>query len=76
MSAPTSTPKLPVAVEKATPYTFDLGHLLAQDPNSIELDKSSLEQSLADDGDGTLPQRMLRLEIGGVVGVRIDMLGS
>ncbi len=26
-------PKLPVAVEKPTPYTFDLGLLLANDPN-------------------------------------------
>ncbi|EQL01263.1 hypothetical protein G6O67_007160 [Ophiocordyceps sinensis] len=48
MSLPGSKPKLPVAVEKPTPYTFDLGHLLAQDPNSITLDHSSLEQSLAD----------------------------
>ena len=62
MSAPTSTPKLPVAVEKATPYTFDLGHLLAQDPNSIELDKSSLEQSLAEiarDGAQSLINQLL-----------------
>lgn len=47
MSLPT-TPKLPVAVEKPTPYTFDLGHLMAEDPNSITLDKSDLEQSLAE----------------------------
>ncbi|CEJ95082.1 Putative Regulator of ribosome biosynthesis [[Torrubiella] hemipterigena] len=47
MSLPT-TPKLPVAVEKPTAYTFDLGHLMAEDPNSISLDKSDLEQSLAE----------------------------
>lgn len=47
MSLPT-TPKLPVVVEKPTPYTFDLGHLMAEDPNSITLDKSDLEQSLAE----------------------------
>ncbi|KAG5929400.1 hypothetical protein E4U53_002457 [Claviceps sorghi] len=39
--------KLPVAVEKPTPYTFDLGLLLAQDPNAITLDHASLDQSLA-----------------------------
>ncbi|KAM4054901.1 ribosome biogenesis regulatory protein (RRS1) domain-containing protein [Hirsutella rhossiliensis] len=48
MSLPGAKPKLPVAVEKPTPYTFDLGLLLAQDPNSITLDHSSLEQSLAE----------------------------
>ncbi|KAK3185331.1 Rhodanese- sulfurtransferase [Lecanicillium sp. MT-2017a] len=62
MSLPTSKPKLPVAVEKATPYTFDLGHLLAEDPNSIELDKTSLEQSLAEiarDGAQSLINQLL-----------------
>ncbi|OAA32837.1 ribosome biogenesis protein [Moelleriella libera RCEF 2490] len=39
--------KLPVAVEKPTPYTFDLGLLVAEDPNTITLDHSSVEQSLA-----------------------------
>ncbi|KJZ80584.1 hypothetical protein HIM_00434 [Hirsutella minnesotensis 3608] len=48
MSLPGSKPKLPVAVEKPTPYSFDLGHLLALDPNTITLDHASLEQSLAD----------------------------
>ncbi|KAM3510307.1 hypothetical protein MY10362_000094 [Beauveria mimosiformis] len=47
MSVPASKPKLPVVVEKPTPYTFDLGYLLASDPNSITLDPSSLESSLA-----------------------------
>ncbi|OAA69553.1 ribosome biogenesis protein [Cordyceps fumosorosea ARSEF 2679] len=47
MSIPGSKPKLPVAVEKPTPYTFDLGYLLAEDPNTITLDRASLEQSLA-----------------------------
>ncbi|KAG5960567.1 hypothetical protein E4U13_005011 [Claviceps humidiphila] len=47
MAAPSQRVKLPVAVEKPTPYTFDLGLLLAEDPNSITLNHSSLEQSLA-----------------------------
>ena len=47
MSLPTSRPKLPVAVNKPTPYTFDLGLLLANDPNPLELDTENLEGSLA-----------------------------
>jgi len=43
------TPKLPVTVDKPTPYTFDLGLLLANDPNplSISTDPSQREASLA-----------------------------
>lgn len=55
-------PKLPVAVEKATPYTFDLGYLLVEDPNPVELDHSSLEQSLAElarDGAQSLINQLL-----------------
>jgi regulator of ribosome biosynthesis len=48
MSVPTSKPKLPVAVEKPTPYTFDLGNLLVEDPNPVTLDHAALEQSLAE----------------------------
>ncbi|KAK4116490.1 ribosomal biogenesis regulatory protein [Canariomyces notabilis] len=44
-------PKLPVTVDKPTPYTFDLGLLLANDPNPVALPKSSdpsaLESHLA-----------------------------
>ncbi|VUC27127.1 unnamed protein product [Clonostachys rosea] len=40
--------KLVVAVDKPTPYTFDLGLLMAEDPNPIVLDHSSIEQSLAE----------------------------
>nr|5BY8_B Chain B, Rrs1 [Aspergillus nidulans FGSC A4] len=32
--------RLPITVSKPTPYTFDLGHLLANDPNPLELPKS------------------------------------
>lgn len=46
MSA-TAKPKLPVTVDKPTPYTFDLGLLLATDPNPLELDHDDLEASLA-----------------------------
>lgn len=47
-SAGDSKTKLVVAVEKPTPYTFDLGHLLAEDPNPLSLDRANLEQSLAE----------------------------
>lgn len=47
MALPSSRPKLPVAVNKPTPYNFDLGLLLANDPNPLELNKSAIEESLA-----------------------------
>lgn len=47
MSLPAPKPKLEVAVDKPTPYTFDLGLLLASDPNPLALDRQSLEPSLA-----------------------------
>lgn len=44
-------PKLPVTVDKPTPYTFDLGLLLANDPNPVALprttDSAALESHLA-----------------------------
>ncbi|KAL2016527.1 hypothetical protein VTK56DRAFT_3421 [Thermocarpiscus australiensis] len=46
-------PKLPVTVDKPTPYTFDLGLLLANDPNPVSLpqptktDRAALESHLA-----------------------------
>ncbi|KAH7628844.1 ribosomal biogenesis regulatory protein [Sordaria sp. MPI-SDFR-AT-0083] len=47
-AASSTKPKLPVAVDKPTPYTFDLGLLLANDPNPLNLEKSSpLEPQLA-----------------------------
>jgi len=48
MELPFSRPKLPVAVEKPTPYTFDLRLLLANDPNPLSLDTDNLEGSLAE----------------------------
>ena len=62
MSLPNSRPKLPVAVDKPTPYTFDLGNLLAEDPNPITLDSVALEQSLAEvarDGAQSLINQLL-----------------
>ncbi|KAJ4268236.1 Rhodanese- sulfurtransferase [Fusarium torreyae] len=62
MALPSSKPKLPVAVEKPTPYTFDLGHLLAEDPNPVALDHANLEQSLAElarDGAQSLINQLL-----------------
>lgn len=47
MSLPADRPKLPVAVSKATPYTFDLGMLLANDPNPLALGAADIEGSLA-----------------------------
>ncbi|KAL5361607.1 ribosomal biogenesis regulatory protein [Aspergillus floccosus] len=32
--------RLPITVSKPTPYTFDLGHLLANDPNPLEISRS------------------------------------
>lgn len=61
MSLPTKT-VLPVAVEKPTPYTFDLGLLLAADPNPLQLDRSDLESSLANlarDGAQALVNQLL-----------------
>ena len=62
MEALESKPKLAVAVEKPTPYTFDLGYLVVEDPNPITLDHSSLEQSLAEvarDGAQSLINQLL-----------------
>lgn len=47
MALPARPAKLPITVEKPTPYTFDLGLLLATDPNPLGLDHGDLEASLA-----------------------------
>lgn len=39
--------RLPVVVEKPTPYTFDLGYLLANDPNPLELNSENIEDDLS-----------------------------
>ncbi|KAM0450288.1 hypothetical protein ACHAPV_003957 [Trichoderma viride] len=63
MALPISKPKLPVVVDKPTPYTFDLGNLLAQDPNPVVLpDASSIDQALAElarDGAQSLINQLL-----------------
>lgn len=38
---------LPVTVNKPTPYEFDLGLLLAKDPNPLDLSSGDLEADLA-----------------------------
>ncbi|KAL8404894.1 hypothetical protein RB594_009688 [Gaeumannomyces avenae] len=62
MAAPESKTKLAVAVEKPTPYNFDLGLLLASDPNPVTLDRADLESSLrhlARDGAQALVNQLL-----------------
>lgn len=62
MAVPSSRPKLPISVDKPTPYTYDLGLILAEDPNTITLDHSTLEQSLAEvarDGAQSLINQLL-----------------
>lgn len=45
---PTDSGAAAVAVEKPTPYTFDLGLLTAFDSNPLQLDKTNIEMSLAE----------------------------
>ncbi|KAI6353400.1 hypothetical protein MCOR25_009017 [Pyricularia grisea] len=62
MSSAKPQAKLPVAVNKPTPYSFDLALLLANDPNPVELDKTDLEgslSSLARDGAQALINQLL-----------------
>lgn len=62
MASLESKSKLVVAVDKPTPYTFDLGHLVAEDPNPITLNHSAPEQSLAEvtrDGAQSLINQLL-----------------
>lgn len=63
-TATESRPKLSVTVEKPTPYTFDLGLLLANDPNPLEAPSSpsKLEDTLratARDGTQALINQLL-----------------
>jgi regulator of ribosome biosynthesis len=58
--------KLPVTVDKPTPYSFDLGLLLANDPNPLDLprttDRAALEShltSVARDGAQVLINQLL-----------------
>lgn len=47
MATITDTSQLEVAVNKPIPYTFDLGLLLADDPNPFVITGANLEDSLA-----------------------------
>ena len=49
----------PVNVEKPTPYTFDLGNLLAEDPNPITCTTEESLQSIARDGAQALINQLL-----------------
>ncbi|KAI1000530.1 hypothetical protein K3495_g7665 [Podosphaera aphanis] len=62
MTNTTAAPKLPVVVNKTTPYTFDLGLLLANDPNPLLASSESLEDDLvatARDGAQALINQLL-----------------
>ncbi|EPE04268.1 ribosome biogenesis protein [Ophiostoma piceae UAMH 11346] len=67
MTTPAPRPKLPVAVEKATPYTFDLGLLLANDANPAdtkttvagEKDQEKALAEIARDGAQALVNQLL-----------------
>ncbi|KAI6246713.1 Regulator of ribosome biosynthesis [Erysiphe necator] len=56
------TSKMPIEVTKPTPYTFDLGLLLANDPNSLPVSSANLEDDLttiARDGAQVLINQLL-----------------
>ncbi|OKL62180.1 hypothetical protein UA08_02761 [Talaromyces atroroseus] len=62
-SAQSKPSRLPITVTKENPYTFDLGHLMAQDPNPLVIPKSenvndSL-QAVARDGAQVLINQLL-----------------
>ncbi|KAK4157844.1 ribosomal biogenesis regulatory protein [Chaetomidium leptoderma] len=44
-TAAPKTPKLPVTVDKPTPYNFDLGLLLANDPNPVSVPRTTTASS-------------------------------
>lgn len=59
----------PITVTKENPYTFDLGHLLAQDPNPLVISKSeglnsSLKAVARDGAQVLLNQLLVRLVYG------------
>ncbi|KAI1759046.1 ribosomal biogenesis regulatory protein [Hypoxylon sp. FL1150] len=56
--APPSKPKLDVTVTKPTPYTFDLGLLLANDPNPLTTSTVSEEASATGDNTSALEAQL------------------
>lgn len=62
-TADSKSEKLPITVSKPTPYTFDLGNILVNDPNPLELPTSqSLDtslQAIARDGTQSLLNQLL-----------------
>ncbi|KAF2630565.1 RRS1-domain-containing protein [Macroventuria anomochaeta] len=61
----TATGRLPVAVNKPTPFTFDLGNLLAHDPNPIpaEADEEALAATARDAAQALINQLLSTCEI-------------
>lgn len=62
--ASTTTPKLPVAVDKPNPYTFDLGLLVTTDPNPLTIPTTPSERepalaAIARDGAQSLINQLL-----------------
>ncbi|CAL5868443.1 uncharacterized protein PFLUO_LOCUS2668 [Penicillium psychrofluorescens] len=60
--------RLPITVSKPTPYTFDLGHLVANDPNPLELSSNepinaSLKAVARDGAQSLLNQLLTTCEI-------------
>lgn len=49
ISTPSKADRPPVTVSKPTPYTFDLGHLLATDPNPLSAASSTPNSSSSED---------------------------
>ncbi|KAF1358114.1 RRS1-domain-containing protein, partial [Lizonia empirigonia] len=61
----TATGRLPVAVNKPTPFTFDLGNLLAHDPNPVpaEADEAALAATARDAAQALINQLLSTCEI-------------
>ncbi|KAJ4352703.1 Rhodanese- sulfurtransferase [Ascochyta clinopodiicola] len=61
----TVTGRLPIAVNKPTPFTFDLGNLLAHDPNPVpaEADEQALAATARDAAQALINQLLSTCEI-------------
>ncbi|KAH8690859.1 putative ribosome biogenesis protein [Talaromyces proteolyticus] len=64
-TAPAKREKLPITVTKETPYTFDLGHLLVQDPNPLVISNTentnNALKAVARDGAQVLINQLLTI---------------
>jgi len=60
----TATGRLPIAVNKPTPFTFDLGNLLANDPNPVEaVDEEALAATARDAAQALINQLLSTCEV-------------